>query len=569
MYKKFIKRFLDLILSLMALILLMPLMLIIYILVRVKLGKPAIFKQERPGKDEKIFTLYKFRTMTDEKDENGNLLPDEQRLTKFGKMLRSTSLDELPELVNIIKGDMSIVGPRPLADCYLPWYNGREKHRHDVRPGLTGLAQVNGRNHLNWDQRFEYDVTYVENISLLLDIKIILKTVAKVLKRTDVQLAGTGEIINFDIYRQEQLKNKSKIKKEIGSNFYEYSTEKEVNDNYHPIKEYDNEQFFVSGRNAILALCKSLETENKIALLPDFTCETVIKPFEQAGWKFEFYRIKKNLTIDIKDLKKKIKNINPSIVLVHAYYGFNSYKSVKQAINKLKNVVIVEDITQDIFSDFSKIKANYYVTSLRKFFAIPDGGMLITPKGGKQLAIEYSNTKNDIYKIAVQAFNDKKNYIENLDSSVVKNEFLEKYKKIKQQIDKIDDVEIISEISKDIFSNIDIKNIKKKRQRNYKFLLSELKDIENINIIFNKISEQEVPLYFPIYVREDREKFQKYMAENEIYCPIIWKKSQYIKDEKQRESDYIYEHILCVPCDQRYDIDDMERIVRTMKKYKD
>ena len=235
-------------------------------------------------------------------------------------------------------------------------------------------------------------------------------------------------------------------------------------------------------------------------------------------------------------------------MLVHAYYGFNSYKSVKQAINKLKNVVIVEDITQDIFSNFSKIKANYYVTSLRKFFAIPDGGMLITPKGGKQLAIEYSNTKNDIYKIAVQAFNDKKNYIENLDSSVVKNEFLEKYKKIKQQIDKIDDVEIISEISKDIFSNIDIKNI---------------------NIIFNKISEQEVPLYFPIYVREDREKFQKYMAENEIYCPIIWKKSQYIKDEKQRESDYIYEHILCVPCDQRYDIDDMERIVRTMKKYKD
>ena len=214
MYKKFIKRFLDLILSLMALILLMPLMLIIYILVRVKLGKPAIFKQERPGKDEKIFTLYKFRTMTDEKDENGNLLPDEQRLTKFGKMLRSTSLDELPELVNIIKGDMSIVGPRPLADCYLPWYNGREKHRHDVRPGLTGLAQVNGRNHLNWDQRFEYDVTYVENISLLLDIKIILETVAKVLKRTDVQLAGTGEIINFDIYRQEQLKNKSKIKRD-------------------------------------------------------------------------------------------------------------------------------------------------------------------------------------------------------------------------------------------------------------------------------------------------------------------------------------------------------------------
>ena len=166
MYKKFIKRFLDLILSLMALILLMPLMLIIYILVRVKLGKPAIFKQERPGKDEKIFTLYKFRTMTDEKDENGNLLPDEQRLTKFGKMLRSTSLDELPELVNIIKGDMSIVGPRPLLVEYLPLYTEEQKKRHLVKPGLTGLAQISGRNAITWKQKFKEDIEYINNITL-------------------------------------------------------------------------------------------------------------------------------------------------------------------------------------------------------------------------------------------------------------------------------------------------------------------------------------------------------------------------------------------------------------------
>lgn len=202
MYKKFIKRFLDLILSLMALIILMPLMLIIYILVRVKLGKPAIFKQERPGKDEKIFTLYKFRTMTDEKDENGNLLPDEQRLTKFGKMLRSTSLDELPELVNIIKGDMSIVGPRPLAVCYLPYYNEIEKHRHDVRPGLTGLAQINGRNNLSWEERFDYDIQYVNKITFKADSIIILKTIGKVLKSQDVAVRGTGKVIDFDEYRK-------------------------------------------------------------------------------------------------------------------------------------------------------------------------------------------------------------------------------------------------------------------------------------------------------------------------------------------------------------------------------
>lgn len=214
MYKKFIKRFLDLILSLMAFIILMPLMLIIFILVRVKLGKPAIFKQKRPGKNEKIFTLYKFRTMTDEKDEDGKLLPDEKRLTKFGKILRSTSLDELPELINIIKGDMSIVGPRPLAVCYLPYYNEQEKHRHDVMPGLTGLAQINGRNNISWEERFKYDIQYVNELTLKNDILIILKTVKKVLKKQDVTVRGTGTVVDFDEYRKKQNRRiKWKIKK--------------------------------------------------------------------------------------------------------------------------------------------------------------------------------------------------------------------------------------------------------------------------------------------------------------------------------------------------------------------
>lgn len=181
MYQKYIKRMLDFLLALLACIVLSPIMLVVAILVRTKLGSPVIFKQERPGKNEKIFCMYKFRTMTDEKDENGNLLPDEIRLTKFGKRLRSTSLDELPELFNIVKGDMSIVGPRPLLVRYLPLYNERQKHRHDVRPGFTGLAQVNGRNSISWEEKFEWDVRYVENITFLGDIKIILKTVKTVL----------------------------------------------------------------------------------------------------------------------------------------------------------------------------------------------------------------------------------------------------------------------------------------------------------------------------------------------------------------------------------------------------
>lgn len=186
MYAKYIKRILDFVLSLLAIIFLSLLMFIIWILVRKKLGKPAIFKQQRPGKDEKIFTLYKFRTMTDQKDENGDLLPDEQRLTKFGKMLRSTSLDELPELWNILKGDMSIVGPRPLLVEYLPLYNEEQKHRHDVRPGLTGLAQISGRNSISWEEKFKDDIKYIKKVTFLEDCKIVLRTIEKVLKREGI-----------------------------------------------------------------------------------------------------------------------------------------------------------------------------------------------------------------------------------------------------------------------------------------------------------------------------------------------------------------------------------------------
>lgn len=196
-YENYIKRMLDFILSLIALICLSPVLLIVSILVRTKLGSPIIFKQQRPGKNEKIFTLYKFRTMTDEKDENGKLLPDSQRLTKFGKFLRSTSLDELPELINIIKGDMAIVGPRPLLVEYLPLYNKEQKHRHDVRPGLTGLAQVNGRNLISWEEKFDDDLKYIKKITFIGDIKIILKTVGKVFKREGISQTDNATMEKF------------------------------------------------------------------------------------------------------------------------------------------------------------------------------------------------------------------------------------------------------------------------------------------------------------------------------------------------------------------------------------
>lgn len=185
-YEKYIKRLLDFTLSLLALIVLSPVLLITALLVRTKLGSPVIFCQERPGRDGRIFHLYKFRSMTDQRDENGQLLPDSVRLTAFGKKLRATSLDELPELINILRGDMSIVGPRPLLVKYLPLYNEDQRHRHDVRPGLTGWAQVNGRNALSWEEKFRLDVWYVEHISFWTDVKVILTTVKKVFVREGI-----------------------------------------------------------------------------------------------------------------------------------------------------------------------------------------------------------------------------------------------------------------------------------------------------------------------------------------------------------------------------------------------
>ena len=196
-YRKYGKRIFDLCLTIPAFIVLSPVMAVTAVLVAVKLGRPVLFAQKRPGYQEKIFRMYKFRSMTDERDKDGNLLPDEVRLTPFGEKLRSTSLDELPELLNILKGDMSLVGPRPLLVQYLPLYNKRQHRRHDVRPGITGLAQINGRNSISWEEKFEYDVQYVEHVSFAGDIKILFDTVFKVLKREGINSENSATMEDF------------------------------------------------------------------------------------------------------------------------------------------------------------------------------------------------------------------------------------------------------------------------------------------------------------------------------------------------------------------------------------
>ena len=205
-YEKHIKRFLDVVCVLLILLLFWWIYVVIAILVRVKLGTPVLFAQLRVGKDEKIFKLYKFRSMTDERDQNGKLLPDELRLTKFGKLLRSTSLDELPEMLNVLKGDMSIIGPRPLLVKYLPYYTEKERRRHEVLPGLTGLAQVNGRNAVSWEYKFEKDIEYVDHVTLHMDVAIALKTVYKVFRRENITMDQSKPVKRLSVIMDERAK---------------------------------------------------------------------------------------------------------------------------------------------------------------------------------------------------------------------------------------------------------------------------------------------------------------------------------------------------------------------------
>ena len=210
LYNQYLKIIFDFILAFISILVLLPVMFIVTILIRMKLGKPIIYKVERPGKDEKVFTMYKFRSMSNERDKDGELLPDIIRITKFGKLLRSLSLDELPGLFNILKGDMSLVGPRPLALQYLPYYSDIEKRRHRVKPGLTGLAQVSGRNGINWERKFDYDLKYIDQMSFVLDVKIILKTFINLFVKENIGVRGIDAPEDSDLYRTKQYLNKNK-----------------------------------------------------------------------------------------------------------------------------------------------------------------------------------------------------------------------------------------------------------------------------------------------------------------------------------------------------------------------
>ena len=580
LYRVFFKRFYDMLLSLIAIIGLSPLLLLLTILGAIKMKGNPFFVQLRPGKrkklsggqygEEKIFKLLKFRTMTNAKDRNGNLLPDEKRLTKYGKFLRSTSLDELPELFNIFIGNMSIVGPRPLLVRYLPYYTDTERHRHDIRPGLTGLAQVNGRNYNSWETTFGFDVEYLRRSSLLFDVKIILKTVYKVIKKGDVTTTTQGAGVDnkghrvYDALDIERVKKKER--KEIGSNFWQIDLEDNNKNLEIGVSNIYSTTFYKSGRNAIKALCKVLSFADKKVLLPVFTCETVIAPFLSENWNVDFYDISPNLQVNENSLCEKIESFRPSVILFHSYFGFDTLNNLKNKIDELKSkgIIIIEDITQSLFSEFEKTNADYFVASLRKFFAVPNGGIIQTNR--EQILIDKKVHDSEIDDVAVRAFELKRKYIEECDENVDKEMFRCEYKKLNELISDNAEIEEISPLALTICRNIDKNNLCKRRIENYDYLDSHIKS-EYIRVL-GPLQSDTVPLYFPLYVNsaDERDELQKFMAERKIYCPVIWPIPNNLTVLTEN-SKYIYNHILCVPIDQRYDLNDMRIIVKAFDDY--
>ena len=498
-------------------------------------GNP-FFYQERPGKNEKIFKLIKFRSMTEEKDENGNYLPDDVRLTSYGKWLRNTSLDEIPELINIVKGDMAIVGPRPLLVQYLPLYSEEQKHRHDVRPGLTGLAQVNGRFNILWKDKLAYDSEYAKNVTLIGDIKIILKTVGLVFKHDDVENEDMGSWYPFlgNDVEDQQITLLREKHKEIGSEFFNVDTCDKENNLFN-----ENTKWFISGRAALDFIIKDIKQKNnkaKTALLPSWCCESMIEPFINNGIKVKFYPI----VIEKGELAKKIKG-KADILLSMNYFGYEN-DSIKF------DGIVIDDLTHCIFNS-KKLSGDYSFGSLRKWTGIVTGGFAYSKK---PFAIENRESVNNEYVSLKKDAMDKKSLYINGES--FKKDYFELYSNAENILDK--DYESTG-CEEDIYNatHLDVDRIKRVRQENAKTLLKCVKNIA----IFKTIKKNDCPLFVPIIVPNGRrDELKKYLIDKKIYCPTHWPISNYHKINKTEQ--YIYDNELSLVCDQRYSVDDMNKI---------
>lgn len=537
MYKCFFKRVFDLIISFVALIVLSPLFIVLIIVGIIVMKGNPFFVQKRPGKNEKIFKLIKFRSMTEKKDANGDYLPDDERMTPYGEWIRSTSLDELPELINILKGDMAIVGPRPLLIEYLTLYNEEQKHRHDVRPGLTGLAQINGRFNILWKDKLAYDSEYARNVTMLGDIKIILKTIMMVFERENVENDVMGSWYPFlgnDVEDQQIAILKEK-NKEIGSSFWNV----EVCDRENNIFPKSDIRWFISGRAALNHILNDILDKNhniKSAELPSWCCETMIEPFIKNGINVSFY----SCVLENNKIIKKINN-NSDILLNMNYFGFENndidYKGI-----------VIKDVTHSIFTKES-YKADYVYGSLRKWSGFATAGFAYCRKG---FAVsEINNNCKEYEDSRKKEMNEKMKYI---NGETTKRDFYQQY--LNNEANLNDLYNFCS--SKEEMNKarvLDVERIRNIRRENAKELLNTVFDYA----IFKNLDEIDCPLFVPIIVPNGkRDELQKYLIDKKIYCPKHWQiSSLHILNDAEK---YIYDNELSLICDQRYTIDDMRLI---------
>ena len=560
------KRVMDVALASAASVLLSPLILTTAVLVRVKLGSPVVFKQARPGMHEKIFYLYKFRSMTNETGEDGRLLPDAQRLTKFGRILRSSSLDEILELANIIKGDMSIVGPRPLSIYYLPHYSERDRKRHDVRPGLTGLAQVGGRNNLQWDERFSKDIEYVENLSFGMDLKIVLNTFLKVLKKSDISVRGTSKIMDFGPYciLREEGRTNAKMEgmtySEIGSFFW---LEKQENTNKDGDLEWlpaaEDSCFTFSGRNALAVVAEDLMQKGSFSKLyaPSYCCVSMLQPFIDRGGKIEFYEV----TWEAGSFSYHLPSVEDhSVFLVMNYFG-NEVHTTHSIIRELhgKGAVVIEDITHSMFNKEPVSQySDYYVTSLRKWLPIPSGGWAAKRNGSFRRKPQMDS--NQAVREKMRGMEIKQDYISG--KTTDKDEFLSLMSKFENDLIHADKSLTIDDFSRQQLTGTDIGKMKQIRKANAAALLRGLKQFESAGFCLPKMNTAEdTPLFVPVFLRHDlRDSLKSYLIDKGIYCPVHW-------PEIMGATRGIRENELSLICDQRYSESDMRVIIDAIAEW--
>lgn len=571
LYKPFFKRFWDIVLSSLALLVFSWLFIILTIVGAIAMRGNPFFVQKRPGKrrkngEERVFGLIKFRTMSNAKDKEGNLLPDTKRLNGYGKFLRSTSLDELPEAINIFLGHMSVVGPRPLLVSYLDYYTPFERHRHDVRPGLTGYAQIHGRNDATWEDKFLLDVKYVNNFSFFMDMSIVFKTFFMMLKGSGVEEAKEEIRISNSISVKPIDVERKWLMKEVGSSFWASPSDLEdtrtveatLPQDYFNINGVDS-CWTSTGRSAIELVIENALSKNKnlkkVAVLPTFSCESVYESFFRNGFEIRQYSVNKQFEIT-SDLASLVEGAG--LLLIHPYFGFNSFSDQKLVAKiKEKGVVVIEDLTQCLFSSFDPLQADYWIGSVRKWLGVPDGGFVIS--SALPILNKPSEEDSHLENVKVDAEVKKYNYLMNGVGD--KASILERFKEAEDVLDKQNKVYSISSRSLKLLLSFDRLEMSSKRRLNYDKLSSILidKKIE----VFDCLPKDVVPLYFPIYL-PNRGKLQSYLSANNIYAPIIWPKEGILGSS---EYDGLYECLLAIPIDQRYSEGDIVRVAKCINAF--